>query len=86
MQLSAEVRIVLSSSFLNSVVSKSMARGGKRPGAGRPKGNPNETYRKVSLSLSPAMLNLIDGYASEHKLSRSAAAEKLLRLGLQWGS
>jgi hypothetical protein len=60
-----------------------MAKGGKRPGAGRPPGNPDERYRKVSLSLSPGTLALIDEYALEHKLTRSAALEKLARLGLQ---
>jgi metal-responsive CopG/Arc/MetJ family transcriptional regulator len=60
-----------------------MAKGGKRPGAGRPKGNPDETYRKVSITLSPNVLALIDDYAQAQGLSRSAAAEKLLRLGLQ---
>lgn len=60
-----------------------MPRGGKRPGAGRPKGNPDETFRKVSLSITPEALTLVDTYAKEQKLSRSAAAEKLFRLGLQ---
>jgi metal-responsive CopG/Arc/MetJ family transcriptional regulator len=60
-----------------------MARGGARPNSGRPKGNPDETFRKVSLSLSPHALILFDSYASEQKLSRSAAIEKLARLGLQ---
>jgi hypothetical protein len=60
-----------------------MARGGKRPGAGRPSGNPDEAYRKVSVTLSPGALTLIDEYAQAQGLSRSAAAEKLLRLGLQ---
>jgi metal-responsive CopG/Arc/MetJ family transcriptional regulator len=60
-----------------------MARGGKRPGAGRPKGNPDELYRRVSLTLSPDVLTLIDEYALEHKMSRSAAVEKLLVLGLK---
>ncbi len=60
-----------------------MARGGKREGAGRPKGNPDELYRRVSLTLSPDVLTLIDEYALEHKMSRSAAVEKLLVLGLK---
>jgi metal-responsive CopG/Arc/MetJ family transcriptional regulator len=60
-----------------------MARGGKRPGAGRPKGKSDETFRKVSLSFSPQTLNLIDSYASEQKLSRSAAVEKLCRAALK---
>jgi hypothetical protein len=60
-----------------------MARGGKRPGAGRPKGNPDERFRRVSLTLSPDALTLLDEYALEHKLSRSAAVEKLMTLGLK---
>jgi hypothetical protein len=60
-----------------------MAKGGKRPGAGRPPGNPDEAFRKVSLTLSPSALLLIDDYAKVQGLSRSAAAEKLMRLGLQ---
>jgi hypothetical protein len=60
-----------------------MARGGKRPGAGRPKGNPDERFRRVSLTLSPDVLTLLDEYALEHKLSRSAAVEKLMTLGLK---
>jgi metal-responsive CopG/Arc/MetJ family transcriptional regulator len=62
-----------------------MARGGKRTGAGRPKGNPDELYRRVSLTLSPDILTLVDEYALEHKMSRSAAVEKLLGLGLKAG-
>jgi hypothetical protein len=62
-----------------------MARGGKREGAGRPKGNPDELYRRVSLTLSPDALTLVDEYALEHKMSRSAAVEKLLSLGLKAG-
>ncbi len=60
-----------------------MARGGKREGAGRPKGNPDELYRRVTLTLSPDALTLVDGYALEHTLTRSAAAEKLMTLGLK---
>jgi hypothetical protein len=60
-----------------------MARGGKREGAGRPKGNPDELYRRVSLTLSPDVLTLIDEYTLEHKMTRSAAVEKLLVLGLK---
>jgi hypothetical protein len=60
-----------------------MARGGKRPGAGRPKGDPDELYRRVTLTLSPDALALIDEYALEHKISRSAAVEKLCWVGLK---
>ncbi len=60
-----------------------MAKGGKRPGAGRPPGNPDEAFRKMSITISPNTLALIDEYALEHKLTRSAALEKLARLGLQ---
>jgi metal-responsive CopG/Arc/MetJ family transcriptional regulator len=60
-----------------------MARGGFRPGSGRPKGKPDETFRKVSVSISPDALALIDSYAKEQRLSRSAAIEKLARLGLK---
>jgi hypothetical protein len=60
-----------------------MARGGKREGAGRPKGNPAERFARVSLTLSPDTLKLIDAYALEHKLTRSAAVEKLLKTALK---
>jgi hypothetical protein len=60
-----------------------MARGGKREGAGRPKGNPDELYRRVSLTLGPDILTLLDKYALEHKMSRSAAVEKLCWVGLK---
>jgi metal-responsive CopG/Arc/MetJ family transcriptional regulator len=60
-----------------------MTRGGFRPGSGRPKGKPDDIFRKVSVSLSPDTLALIDSYAKEQRLSRSAAVEKLSRLGLK---
>jgi hypothetical protein len=60
-----------------------MARGGKREGAGRPKGNPDELYKRVTLTLSPKVFERVDEYALEHKLSRSAAVEKLMTLGLK---
>ncbi len=60
-----------------------MARGGKRHGAGRPPANPDERFKRVSLTLSPDMLTLIDAYALEHKMSRSAAVEKLCWVGLK---
>jgi hypothetical protein len=60
-----------------------MARGGFRPGSGRPKGKPDEVFRKVSVSLSPEALILFEAYAKEHKLSRSAAIEKLALAGLK---
>jgi len=60
-----------------------MARGGKREGAGRPKGNPSEAFQKVSVSLSGAALAAIDSYAKEQWLSRSSAVEVLCRAGLK---
>jgi hypothetical protein len=60
-----------------------MARGGKRKGAGRPPGKPDERFKRVSLTLSPDALALIDAYALEHKMSRSAAVEKLCLVGLK---
>ncbi len=60
-----------------------MARGGKRTGAGRPKGNPDELYRRVTLTLSPKVLERVDEYAAASGLTRSAAAEKLMTLGLK---
>ncbi len=35
------------------------------------------------MTLSPDVLTLLDEYALEHKLSRSAAVEKLMTLGLK---
>jgi metal-responsive CopG/Arc/MetJ family transcriptional regulator len=58
-------------------------RGGKREGAGRPKGNPDEAYQRISITLSPAVLARIDDFAAKNKLSRSAAIEKLALAGLQ---
>ncbi len=60
-----------------------MAKGGKREGAGRPKGNPDELYRRVTLTLSPKALEGVDDYAAGSGLNRSAAAEKLMMLGLE---
>jgi hypothetical protein len=60
-----------------------MTRGGKRHGAGRPKGDPDELYKRVTLTLSPDVLTLIDEYTLEHKMSRSAAVEKLCWVGLK---
>jgi hypothetical protein len=60
-----------------------MTRGGKRKGAGRPPGRPDELYRRVTLTLSPDALALIDAYALEHKMSRSAALERLALAGLK---
>jgi hypothetical protein len=60
-----------------------MARGGKRTGAGRPAGDPDELYRRVTLTLSPKVLERLDEYALEHKMSRSAAVEKLCWIGLK---
>ncbi len=59
-----------------------MGRGGKRPGAGRPKGDSADLFKRVSVSLSPEVLGAVDRYASEYGLSRSAAVERLLTLGL----
>jgi hypothetical protein len=60
-----------------------MARGGKRPGAGRPKGSSDELYRRVTLTLSPRTLERVDDYAAASGLTRSAAVEKLMMLGLE---
>jgi hypothetical protein len=60
-----------------------MPKGGKRAGAGRPKGNPEHAYQKVSLTLSPSALAAIDEYATASGLTRSAAVEKLCRVGLK---
>ncbi len=68
---------------MNRVVSESMARGGKREGAGRPKGNPDELYKRVTLTLSPKVFERVDAYALEDKQSRSASVEKLMTLGLK---
>ncbi len=55
-----------------------MGRGGKRPGAGRPKGNADEKMRRVSLTLSPRALEALDRYAEDHRVNRSAAVENLI--------
>jgi metal-responsive CopG/Arc/MetJ family transcriptional regulator len=60
-----------------------MPRGGKREGAGRPKGNPDEAFQRVSMTLSPDVLAALDSYAKEQRLSRSAAVEKLCRVRLK---
>lgn len=62
-----------------------MARGGKREGAGRPPGNPDEAFQRVSITVSGPALALIDAYAKSQRLSRSAAIEKLCRIGLKQG-
>jgi hypothetical protein len=62
-----------------------MPRGGKREGAGRPKGNPDDVFRRVSITLSGAALVAFDDFAAKNKLSRSAAIEKLALAGLKKG-
>ena len=59
-----------------------MAKGGARPGAGRPKARPEERSVTVSVSLSPTTLRLLDSYVAENGLTRSAAVERLLLSGL----
>jgi hypothetical protein len=68
---------------LNVVVLQSMAKGGKRTGAGRPRRDPSERTVKTSVSLDPRVLQLIDSYASREKLSRTAAIETLVQLGIE---
>ncbi|MBF0548496.1 MAG: hypothetical protein HQM08_28940 [Candidatus Riflebacteria bacterium] len=56
-------------------------RGGKRPGAGRPK----QVYgvkMSVSLMMTPEVLGQLDRYAKGMDLSRSQAAENLIRMSL----
>ncbi|MBF0408525.1 MAG: hypothetical protein HQM10_14335 [Candidatus Riflebacteria bacterium] len=56
-------------------------RGGKRPGAGRPK----QVYGvkvSVSLMVTPEVLRQLDRYALDNDLSRSQAAENLMRTAL----
>jgi metal-responsive CopG/Arc/MetJ family transcriptional regulator len=60
-----------------------MAKGDKRVGAGRPPGNPELAARRVSVTLSPRVLLAIDDFAVKNKLSRSAAIERLCRVGLK---
>ncbi len=60
-----------------------MPRGGKREGAGRPKGNPEEAYQRVSITVSGPALARIDDFAKSQRLSRSAAVEKLALAGLK---
>jgi hypothetical protein len=60
-----------------------MPRGGKRPCAGRPPGNPEEAYCKLSVSISPLALAAIDEFAAVNRLSQSAAIEKLALVGLK---
>ncbi len=70
------------------VISKSvlkgsrMPRGGRREGAGRPPGNPEDAYQRVSISVSGPALARIDDFAAKNKMSRSAAIEKLALAGL----
>ncbi len=61
------------------LTSKSMPKGGKRPGAGRPKGDPSELTRQVSVSMYPAEFTAIEEYAQRHKVSRSAAIESAIK-------
>jgi hypothetical protein len=60
-----------------------MARGGKRPGAGRPKGNEADLFKRVSISLSSKTLSALDSYAKERDLTRSAVLKKLCSAGLK---
>ena len=56
-----------------------MARGGKRPGAGRPKGDSSKLTRQVSVSMYPADFMAIEDYAKRYKLSRSVAIERAIK-------
>jgi metal-responsive CopG/Arc/MetJ family transcriptional regulator len=59
-----------------------MTKGGKRPGAGRPRGNPDEAMRRVSITLNPKALESLDRYAADkHGMNRSAAVEALIEAG-----
>jgi metal-responsive CopG/Arc/MetJ family transcriptional regulator len=60
-----------------------MPRGGKREGAGRPPGNPDEVYRRVSITLTPRVLLAIDNFAAKNKYTRSTAVERLVLEGLR---
>ena len=61
---------------------RGFARGGKRQGAGRP---PVEEPAEVSSSrLPPALLEQVDRYALDHRMSRSATIAHLVELGLAW--
>jgi hypothetical protein len=50
----------------------------KQPRAGRP-ANGNAAKKVVSLTLDPAIIAQVDAYATEHKISRSAAIETILQ-------
>lgn len=56
--------------------------GGKREGAGRPIVPPATRKISISVTVSPAIVDLLQNYADAVKTNRSAAAEHFLRLGL----
>ncbi len=56
-----------------------MPKGGKRPGAGRPKGDPSELARQVSVSMYPEEFTAIEEYAQRQRVSRSVAIERAIK-------
>jgi hypothetical protein len=63
-----------------------MPRGGSRSGSGRPRLGPTPRV-VVAISADPRTLAALDRYAARFRLSRSSAADTLLRgaLGLDVG-
>ena len=56
-----------------------MARGGYREGAGRKK-EYNEPVKKILLGLPKSVLEELDQYAKDHRLSRPKAVAELLKV------
>ncbi len=65
-----------------AVTLKSMPKGGKREGAGRPRGQTEPTITKgVRFPLS--LHGLVEDYAQEHSLNYSQAVIQLLKCKLE---
>ena len=58
-------------------------RGGKRPGAGRPKLPPDRKRTSREISLAPAVWMAVEATAARFGLSVSAAIEELVQAGLE---
>ena len=53
-------------------------RGGKRPGAGRPRKPSADRAVTLCFTAKPSTAEVLEQYQQQHKLSRSAALERLI--------
>lgn len=61
------------------LIYKSMARGGKREGAGRPKARPGEKYQVKAFTLTPKTVRLLNARAKKDGRPMSHLVEAALK-------